>query len=372
MVKIEKKDKSPNDKIDHDFNLKELLIEITDKCPLNCLHCSSNSNIKNNKFISKEIIFDILHQGKKLKAKEFQISGGEPFLHTDLLYISLKAVKMGYNISIYTSGNNYVKNKIIEISKDIFNKIEQKSNHKIIFGIHGIDKKTHEFITQKKGSYVNLLNSIRNSINAGIKTELHFVPNKININQIGQLLKFAEDIGIFKVSILRFVKHGRGDLNCNIYEINENIELFDLFSVLKKSYGDFLRLGSPYNPFGIEPLKRCSAGFDKLTITPNLEIYPCVAFKNIVSPVKFGKFNLIDAFKSDLFKMIRNFSIEDINDCNFCNNKNICNGGCIAQRLIQNKYWPYTKDNVCPVINNLDYKLIEKNNVIGVYNGNRY
>ena len=78
--------------------LKDLCFEIIQKCPNNCLFCSSCADITKENIISYQDFtktIDYFHE--KYGIKEISLSGGEPLLHPDLYkmiaYCSNKGIK---------------------------------------------------------------------------------------------------------------------------------------------------------------------------------------------------------------------------------------------------------------------------------------
>jgi len=65
--------------------MKELTIEITNYCSLNCLHCSTKANTQGEIFFSVNQINNYLNQFPDFK--KVRLSGGEPFEHPDLVEI---------------------------------------------------------------------------------------------------------------------------------------------------------------------------------------------------------------------------------------------------------------------------------------------
>lgn len=66
--------------------IKDLCFEIIQKCTNNCKFCSSCVSIDKTNIISFELfksVIDFLMNQEDIK--EISISGGEPFLHTELL-----------------------------------------------------------------------------------------------------------------------------------------------------------------------------------------------------------------------------------------------------------------------------------------------
>ncbi len=67
--------------------LKTVMIEITDKCNLNCRHCMNRQNFSNIEISLEQYTF-ILHKICEYGVEKIFISGGEPLLHNNIVDIT--------------------------------------------------------------------------------------------------------------------------------------------------------------------------------------------------------------------------------------------------------------------------------------------
>ena len=95
--------------------LKEISVEILRKCPNNCLHCSSKSNINCNEQISFEKFIEVVDSAKALDVQTICFSGGEPFIHPDIVRMIDYVHSKGLQTYIYTSGIFFDNNNLSEI-----------------------------------------------------------------------------------------------------------------------------------------------------------------------------------------------------------------------------------------------------------------
>ena len=88
--------------------VKDLCFEVIEKCLNNCKFCSSNSDCNKSRIISfddfKRVIDYFMKNGG---IEELSISGGEPFLHPDLVNMVSYAKSLGIRTVIFTSGVVY-------------------------------------------------------------------------------------------------------------------------------------------------------------------------------------------------------------------------------------------------------------------------
>ena len=67
--------------------ISKIILEITNKCNLQCGYCCMDSNLQEKDLITKERYFDIINKLVFLEPKHIVISGGEPMLRDDIVDI---------------------------------------------------------------------------------------------------------------------------------------------------------------------------------------------------------------------------------------------------------------------------------------------
>lgn len=314
--------------------LKEISIEIIRKCPNNCVHCSSFSNKKCKEIIDLPIICEMVNDAKLLGAKTICLSGGEPFLHPDIIGIVSHISTCGLECYIYTSGIVINKDKYCSLSKDVLNNIVGKVS-KLIFNVEASSEATYNKVMGTMGCFDLLKESIKKAVNLSIVTEAHFVPMKVNINEIKETLLLCEQLGISKISFLRLVAHGRAfenEAELMLDEV-EMKHLKELLGKIEKSSGLSIRVGVPFSDN--QEKTKCEAAKGKLNIKYDGSVFPCEVFKNDrVNLKKRGLFaeninkkRLLDIYNdSEYLKFVRNYV--ETYACNHdCDN-------CVGQYLI--------------------------------------
>lgn len=314
--------------------LKEISIEIIRKCPNNCVHCSSFSNIKCKEIIDLPIISEMVNDAKLLGAKTICLSGGEPFLHPDIIDIVSHISACGLECYIYTSGIVINEDKYCSLSKDVLNNIVGKVS-KLIFNVEASSEATYNKVMGTTGCFDLLKESIKKAVNLSIVTEAHFVPMKININEIKETLLLCEQLRVSKISFLRLVAHGRAFENEAELMLDE-IEMKYLKKLLveiERSSGLSIRVGVPFSDN--QDKTKCEAAKGKLNIKYDGSVFPCEVFKNDrVNFKRKGLFaeninqkRLLDIYKdSEYLKFVRNY-VETYTCNHNCDN-------CVGQYLI--------------------------------------
>lgn len=317
-----------NNKLEIGDNMvKDLCFEIIEACPNNCKFCSSNSCITKERIISfddfKRVIDYFMSTGG---IEELSLSGGEPFLHPDLLRMVEYAKRYDIRTVIFTSGvakltklsskqkeyyisemNKYLKdveerepwnerlknnikryynhfinpNEYSCLTKDILNKLKLLGLDKIVFDFQAYESDTDKYIMGRDDNKrMALLDSLINASSIGLDIDVHFVPMKPNFKEIIDVLELLEIAHIKNISLLNFVPQGRGRINQDelLLDEHEKEEFFALIAQSKKYYSGNIRIGIPLQG---ESTHKCNAGLEKIDIKFDGTILPCPAFKEL-------------------------------------------------------------------------------------------
>ena len=332
------------------FVLKEFKIEVTDQCNLACVHCSSNAGVHRSKFLEIGIVIRILKEAYELGARKISFSGGEPFLWLDLIEAINVGFKLGYDVSVYTTGN------VPDFNRSIC-EIHNAGLARLIFSVYSSSDSIHESITRIRGSFANTIKSITYSVAANIETELHFVALKSNYKELENVVKMASRLGVSRTSVLRFVPQGRGALMGD--ELLNKIENLDLRKTVVdlRDRGYNIRTGSPFNFLMLNKQPKCSSAIDRCVIDSSLNVFPCDAFKNISSSDVVGtsaNSNLYNASfpnvwdNSPYLNAIRQYLTTPFAiQCEQCSNLELCLSGCLAQKFLVHGQLKKISDPMC-------------------------
>ena len=309
--------------------LKEIKIELTNKCTRNCKHCSSNAtnNIDNLKELDFDSVYKIITEAKVMGVEDIVFTGGEPLMYdslSELVELTSKLemkstiytfayrtdetlnkykhlINLGLNKIVYSLADSLSDEKDISIynNEEFFDKVFEENDAKL--GFH---------YTVSKDSYSKFKDVIINAINTF------------------KIRKYFD-----KVSLLRFVPHGKGTTYMDLSK--------EQLTDIKNFYLNFadknrIRLGSPWNILGIEN-SPCIIADEIMIIGFDGIAYPCDSIKYFTELGISGNINensLMDMYNSEYFSNIRNFNID--NFCSSCEQYSICKSGCIGQKIIAN------------------------------------
>lgn len=328
------------------FKLKEIKIEVTHDCNLQCVHCSSLAKNNSGRSLDWSSCKRIIEDAFKMGVKEIAFSGGEPLLWNHLKTAVKQASQFGMTTLLYTTGN-------ASNAEEIMGYLHATGLSRAIFSLFGADAEQHEEVTSCKGNYERTLAVASHCVALGLTTEFHFVPMAHNYGALQTIAERARHLGIKRVSVLRLVPQGRGAKGKDGQLNNrQNLELRGIISDLREK-GHQIRLGSPYNIFMLREMPQCCSGIDRLTVGPDLKIFPCDAFKQI-PPEAIGvgsefsdlKSNTLAECweKSPFLGAVRKYLTTDFAlDCQNCSRLNDCLSGCMAQ-----KFYVFGKLEKCP------------------------
>lgn len=331
--------------------LEELKIEVTYKCPLECIHCSSCADDNNPLIITKEKCFEIIREASDIGVKKIAFSGGEPLCWDGICEAIALCSEMGMETTIYTSGN-------CENVEEMFNQLSNAKLNRAVFSVYSPKRDEHIRITRKRDSFDNTLKAISTCIKHKITPEIHFVALASNYRKLKEVVELAKNIGVRRVSVLRFVPQGRGELikQKDTLTFEQNKELISIIKEIRKSKFD-IRTGSPFNVLLLNDEPKCMAARDRMIISPDLSTYPCDAFKQITAseitpnPVSCSLVDttLRDCWEnSSYFNAVRKAIIASVEEpCLSCELYNKCKSGCLAQKFLKYKTLDSHRDPAC-------------------------
>lgn len=258
--------------------LFEVTIELTQRCPNECIYCSSLSCIDAEETLSFDTVCQIVDDAVLLGAKQINLSGGEPFLRNDITAIVEYVHAKDLSVRLYSSGI-YYNEGYQAIPNELLRSIVGKVDY-LIFNYESSNPESYADIMGTRSENLDLVNeSIRNANALGVNVEAHIVPMKCNYKQIPDTLTTLYAMGVSNVSLLRLVPQGRVEQNQEMIVLSETEqeELKDIALSMSNLYGDKLRLGKP---FRTGTYASCMTGTVRLVVRYDGYVFPCGAFKD--------------------------------------------------------------------------------------------
>lgn len=306
------------------MKLKTVLLEITDKCNLNCRHCMNRPDEIGIE-TSVEQIDKLLVKFEKYETEKVFISGGEPLVHKSICEIINLCSKYPLISFVITTNGLLLSNEIIMLAEKIPNLLFQ-------FSIDGISSNSFDAI-RGNGSYDLFQKKITLWKSLSIKRALgRTCLNKYNYKELPLIYKFCVDHNIFP-SFLFISMLGNGLKNWSELELNlgEKIWCINEINRLNNEFG--LNITPPEAPASCNFTE--GAGVSSLLIRADGRVAPCQYFYNE---------SIGNIFEDEICDILNNPWIENIKkiaeqrketlklseQCQNCKIKEGCNYGCIG------------------------------------------
>lgn len=334
-----------------------VVLEITDRCNYNCIHCFTSSSPRTS--ISKELGTiqwkAILQELAKSEVFEVSFTGGEPFIRKDIFKLFRYALDLGLFITINTNGSLLNRTRIMRLSR-IFG--DQSQFVRIMVSLNALNQNSFFKITNTNIDPSKIINCIDTIAAEGFKVIMTTVFTKLNILEFPQLLENFLTNSSSEWNISGIIPYGRGR-DCTHIELS-NKDWISLIDILKKNdkviksrnkkvtvlCNIFLEFRNKNDLISFE----CPAGKTEMSIGPFGGFSPCIAFRKEVS--KNSK-NIMEYWRSDDFiTELREFNEKKLKGkCQKCKLKTTCRGGCpaLALKFFDSIYFP---DPRCPFLIN--------------------
>lgn len=268
--------------------LSEISIEILQRCPNRCIYCSSHSNPQATHIIPFEIIKNVIDDAKSLGCKTVCLSGGEPFLHPQILDIISYIAKQQLICYVYTSGI-YMKDEVYSSLPNEYIEAIRGMVDKVIFNVEADSSALYDQIMGTDvGGFDMMKKSINDCVSSGLVVETHVVPMQANFKHLKSIFEKCYQLGVSKVSILRLVLQGRALENLSLVKLSgeDNRVVTKLIKALNESYKGKVRIGLPYSDSNCRIY--CKAASDKINVRYDGNVYPCEVFKDDLLNAKLG------------------------------------------------------------------------------------
>lgn len=268
--------------------LNEISIEILQRCPNRCIYCSSHSNPQATHIIPLEIIKRVIDDAKSLGCNTVCLSGGEPFLHPQILDIISYIAKQQLTCYVYTSGI-YMKDEVYSSLPNEYIEAIRGMVAKVIFNVEADTSALYDQIMGTDvGGFDMMKKSINDCVSSGLVVEAHVVPMQVNFKHLKSIFEMCYQLGVSKVSILRLVLQGRALENLSLVKLSgeDRREVTKLIKALNEAYKGKVRIGLPYSDSNCRIY--CKAASDKINVRYDGNVYPCEVFKDDLLNAKLG------------------------------------------------------------------------------------
>jgi radical SAM protein with 4Fe4S-binding SPASM domain len=323
----------------------QISIEVTRRCPLECLHCYNNLPMDDveakRRELTKEEHFRVLDELVELGAFWILYTGGEIFARKDFLEIYTYAKKKGFLITLFTNG--------IVINEQIADYLAQWPPFAIEITLYGRTRETYEALTAIPGSFDRCMHGIRLLKERGLPLKLKTVPTSINKHEILAMRQFAEEIGCefkFDSQINPRVDCSQSPLAVRLTP--EEVVALDMQD--PKAAAEYRRLAmkdaeNPPNLAHNDTLYFCGGGMNSFAINAYGQIGICV----ISQQETFGiRGSSVKEVWSESLLQLRQRKRTQVTKCHQCRIQSLC-GMCPANGELENGERESPVDFLCHV-----------------------
>ena len=308
-------------------------IEVTRRCPLECLHCYNNLPMGDldakKRELSKEEHFRILDELVEMGCFWLLYTGGEIFARKDFLEIYTYAKKKGFLISLFTNGTI--------INEQIADYLAEWPPFAIEITLYGRTRETYEALTAIPGSYDRCLRGIRLLKERGLPLKLKTVATSINKHEVTAMRLFAEEeLGVeFKMDgqINPRIDCSQSPLAVRLTP--EEVVALDMHA--PKGMSEYRRLAkrdleSPPNLSQVDTVYFCGGGMNSFAINAYGEIGICVISQQETFGIREAG---VKAVWEESLLQLRNRKRTRMTKCVQCRIQSLC-GMCPANGEMEN------------------------------------
>jgi radical SAM protein with 4Fe4S-binding SPASM domain len=315
----------------HDFFLQW---HLTERCNLRCTHCYQSGS--GSAELSYDEIASVVEEVGEMIAgwsesyamdfsPSFNVTGGEPFLRTDLFDILSAIGSKGFGIYLLTNGTLITSEKAKRLSA-----LKIKGVQVSIEGPEEI----HDAI-RGAGSFRRSIEGVKVLLGAGLTVTLNATLSEINADGFADIIGLASSLGVQRLGFSRLVPSGRGrEL---IHRSLSSDAVGHLYERIFSAKPDGLEIvtGDPVASQmscapdssaarSVIPTGGCAAGISGLTLLADGTITPCRRMPVPIGNVRTDSLREIWA-TSEVLEMLRDRSRYK-GRCGSCSRWSTCRG----------------------------------------------
>lgn len=312
--------------------ISNIQFELSSRCNERCIHCYIPNEKKNHGFdMPTQKVKSILDEYEKMGGIHVTLSGGEAFMHKDIIEIARYCREKDLKITIL-SNLIALKDSQVEALKELNISLIQVS-------LYSMNPKIHDMITTIEGSFEKTKTSIEKLVKANIPIQISCPVMKANRKGYNEVLEYARSLKVKAQT--DFIMMARADLDtenlANRLSLEETEELLRDILEHDMKYREEILEKLPVSDeikfnkerYMAQPV--CGVGYDNCCITANGDVYPCAGWQDYVLGNVY-KQSLQEIWeKSERVKELRKITQASFPQCVECEARNYC-----ARCLVRN------------------------------------
>ena len=337
-----------------------LQFELSSRCNERCIHCYIPNGKKDKGFdMPTAKVKSILDEYSQMGGIHVTLSGGEAFLHKDIIDIIKYCRFKDLKVTILSNLISLKDEQILELRKLNISLIQ--------VSLYSMNPEIHDLITTVKGSWRKTKDSIEKLVAADIPVQVSCPLMKANKDGYKEVLLYARSLKIKAQT--DYIMMGRADFTTD--NLANRLSLKETESVIRDiiEYDlDYAKEYSNVSPvtdmmqFDMEKyLKQpvCGVGYDNCCITANGDVYPCAGWQGYVLGNVY-KNTLTEIWESsERIRKLRTITEASFPECAVCEARQYCSR-CLVRNFNESGGDMFAKiQHFCDVAF-LNKKLIEE------------
>lgn len=260
-----------------------LQFELSSRCNERCIHCYIPNGKKNKGFdMPTAKVKGILDEFAAMGGIHVTLSGGEAFLHKDLIEITRYCREKDLKVSILSN--------LIALKDEQIEELKPLNVSIIQVSLYSMDPEIHDTITTVKGSHAKSKAAIEKLVAADIPVQISCPIMKANRHGYDKVLEYARSLKIKAQT--DYIMMARADLDtenlANRLSLDETEELLRDILENDTQYKDNTLQQLPISDeikFNLERFLKqpvCGVGYDNCCIAANGDVYPCAGWQDYV------------------------------------------------------------------------------------------
>ena len=263
--------------------ISSLQFELSSRCNERCIHCYIPNEKKNHGFdMPTSKVKSILDEFAAMGGIHVTLSGGEAFLHKDIIEIARYCREKDLKISILSN--------LISLKDEQIEALKEVNLYLIQVSLYSMDPEIHDFITTVKGSFEKTKASIEKLVAANIPVQISCPIMKANRIGYDKVLDYAQKLKVKAQT--DYIMMARSDLDtenlANRLSLEETEQLLRDIIEHDARYREETLKQSPISDeikFNLERFMKqpvCGVGYDNCCVTANGDVYPCAGWQDYI------------------------------------------------------------------------------------------
>ncbi len=177
--------------------------ELTTGCNLRCIHCrASATELMSPDDLTYSQCCDVVDQVAEYAPLILVLSGGEPLWRRDVFDIAKRSVSKGLRVALATNGTL--------VDEAMAHRIKDSGIVRVSISLDGADRHTHDAFRGEAGAYDAAIAVIKHLNALGVSTQINTSVARHNVDQLPDILKLAQSLGVAAFHIFLLVPVGCG------------------------------------------------------------------------------------------------------------------------------------------------------------------